>query len=48
MSKSVVVEESWYEVIKIGPAIEDTDANRNNALKNTFGPDTLNLFKVLR
>lgn len=41
MSKSVVVEEkeiTWFEVIKIGPEIEDfTDINRINALKNSFG-----------
>lgn len=41
MSKSVVVEErevTWYEIIKIGPEMEDfSDANRINALKNSFG-----------
>ncbi len=41
MSKTVVVEEkeiTWYEIIKIGPEIEDFgDTNRLNALKNSFG-----------
>ena len=41
MSKTVIVEEkeiTWYEIIKIGPEIEDfDDSNRLNALKNSFG-----------